>query len=112
MFTTQLLVWSFIVYGITQIIVEAKIFAPLRDWFNYNRFGFFRWFGSLLSCFLCTSVWVSFILSASLYSPTLELWSNLLSTNVLNLGVNTFLDGMLGSCIVWFMYCIESKLSK
>lgn len=105
MFTAQLIVWSFIVYGITQIIVEAKIFAPIRNWLNYSRFSFFNFFGTLLSCFLCTSVWVSFILSALLYSPTSTLWPELNNSSI-------FLDGMLGSCIVWFLYCIENKLNR
>lgn len=86
----------FTVYGITQIITEAKIFEWLRKLLSKN------WLGSLVSCFLCTSVWISFAFSYFVYS---------LSSHFTNI-LSVFLDGMFLSAIVWFLYVIESKMSK
>lgn len=116
MFVTHLLIWCLIIYGITQIIVEASIFSWLRNALLKRKNPVDSFFGKLISCFLCASVWISFILSATLYSPTEELWPHLASLDILSISVGgvvtTFLDGMLGSSIVWFLYCIESKLTR
>jgi len=114
MFITQLLIWCLIVYGITQIVVEATIFSKLRSVLSRN----ISFLGKLISCFLCSSVWISFILSVTLYSPTAQLWPHLLSLEFpatdIPMGwfVTMFLDGILGSSIVWFLYCIENKLTR
>lgn len=100
LFLLKTLYAVFTVYGITQIITEAKIFAWLRKGLTNT------WLGDLVSCFLCTSVWVSFVFSYFVYSPAEELVNtNFQFTNV-------FLDGMFLSALVWFFYVIESKLSR
>lgn len=101
----QLFVWSAIIYGVTQIVVQSTLFTPLRAYLQTSRFSFLRLLYKLITCFLCTSVWVGFIMSLLLYSPTQELWSP-------NIILGTFFDGMLASCIIWFMYNIEHYISK
>lgn len=90
----------FAVYGIAQIITEATIF----EWVRNKLSG--TWFGGLVNCFLCTSVWVSFGFSYFVYSAA----SDILSTEFQL--VSVFLDGMFLSALVWFFYVIESKLSR
>ena len=100
LFLLKTLYAVFTVYGISQIITEAKVFAWLRKGLTNT------WLGDLVSCFLCTSVWVSFTFSYFIHSLSGELFpTNFQFTNV-------FLDGMFLSALVWFFYVIESKLSR
>jgi len=100
LFLLKTLYAVFTVYGITQIITEAKIFAWLRTRLSDTLLG------DLVNCFLCTSVWVSFVFSYFVYSLASELFD-------INFEVaNVFLDGMFLSALVWFFYVIESKLSR
>ena len=105
LFLLKSFVWVFIIYGISQIITEASIFSWLRDALTDSKFKLFNVLGKLVTCFLCTSVWVAFSLGAFAYSPTAELWPHL------NNGANIFLDGMYGSTFAWFLYMAEAKLS-
>jgi hypothetical protein len=98
LFLLQTVLWSFAVYGITQIITEATIFEGLR-----NRLENVKFFGKLVSCFLCASVWISFLLSAWIFSPASLLWP------YLSLFESVFIDGMIGSTIVWFLHIYENK---
>lgn len=104
-FLLQVFVWIFIIYGITQIVVEAQIFAWLRDGLATSRIIFFRWLSYLVKCFLCSSVWVSFILGYLVFSPTAVFWP-------LTAFQNAFLDAMFGSALVWFMHIMEFKGNK
>lgn len=105
LFLLKSFVWVFIIYGISQIVTEASIFAWLRDGLTKSRFKVFNVLGKLVTCFLCTSVWVSFLMGAFTYSPTAELWTNLAPIQ------NIFLDGMYGSTFAWFLYVTEARFS-
>lgn len=85
--------WVAIVYGISQIITEATIFENVREFLieHVNPIG------HLVSCFLCTSVWVSGITSLLLYSPVTYFF-DLPQLSVLGI----FFNAMLGSTIAWF----------
>jgi hypothetical protein len=100
LFLIQTVLWALAIYGITQIITEATIFEWLR-----NRLTPYKFFGKLVTCFLCASVWISFFLSAWVFSPSAVLWSDLYMIE------STFIDGMIGSTIVWFLHVYENKLS-
>lgn len=99
----MLLLWLASIYGITQIIVDASIFEPVRNFF-LSRKGFLNWFGSLVDCFLCTSVWVSAFASLTLYSPTIHVFGE-----CEYLFMNVFFDAMIGSALVWFMRIWENS---
>ena len=60
----QLILWSFIAYGMTTIIVYGAIFEKPRNWIKIN----YSFLGELISCPLCTSTWVGFFLSLILGS--------------------------------------------
>lgn len=84
------------IYNVTQIISQMYIFKPFREWVG-------TWSGflyKLLTCFLCTSVWVSLV-------ATLVVW-NLAPEMNFSIVIST----MAYSCIVWFMYLVENNLSK
>ena len=70
-----MLIWLLAAYGMSNILVYGSIFQGMRDsinnWGNsmlpFNGVG--KFIGDLLSCMMCTSVWVGFFLSISYYSP-------------------------------------------
>lgn len=135
-FFAKLLLWVLIIYGTSQIVVDSVLFESFRNKIT-------RWkplFGELVTCMLCTSVWISLIFSVILWSPSKAMFAYDL-VNVENLtdmqirlmyGVHTFEDAltyfifrgyvfwahikatffdmMLGSCSVWFMYLQEKKI--
>jgi hypothetical protein len=105
LFILKLAIWSIAIYGITQIITEATIFKWLRDYFTQSKNKISLFFGKLITCFLCASVWISFILSGWVFSPSTELWTDL------SIVESIFIDGMIGSTIVWFLHLYESKLN-
>jgi len=47
----SLLVWAFIAYGMTSILVWGSIFENQRLWIKSKS----KFFGDLISCTLCTS---------------------------------------------------------
>ena len=85
-----LVFWSFIAYGMMTIIVYGSIFEGLRMWIrNHSVF-----FGELISCPLCTSTWIGFLMSLTLGS----LSSTYFQTFIL---INIFVDGMFTAGAVW-----------
>ena len=97
----NLLMWAFVAYGMTTILVYGSIFNGLRTgihkWGNneYTPFNFLgKFLSSLISCMLCTGTWVGFFLSLAYFSPTVEYVG-------LNKFLSVFFDGMLGAGFVW-----------
>jgi hypothetical protein len=98
---TQLLLWMIMAYGLSNILVYGSIFNGPRDYItkqsenDYNYFqDFFLFLKNMLSCMMCTPVWVGFFLGIFVYSPVHQL-----------LGVTGFIswffDGLLASGSVW-----------
>lgn len=90
------LVYSAIVYGITNIITQSTIFEPLRDFFKkYNDF-----LGSLFSCPMCMGFWVGAALSLCNISPALNFFDDAHYITYLKY----ILDGGMASGIAWVMH--------
>lgn len=85
-----LILWSFIAYGMTSIIVWGAIFDKLRERIKKHS----KFFGDLISCVLCTSTWVGVFMSLTLGS----LSSTYFQTFFL---INIFVDGMFTAGSVW-----------
>jgi len=83
-------------YNITQIITEASIFKPVRRWLLDSRLSII---GQLVSCFLCTSVWISFLLTLGCKN----------FADRLNYSV--FINTMFISAVVWFIHIFERRIS-
>lgn len=102
----MILFWLLTSYGITQILVESTLFKPIRVLLSKTMLT--SPFHTLLSCMICTGAWVSFALSISWFSPTMQV------TNypMYIYGYNTtwFADGMFGSCIIWFISRFEKLI--
>ena len=96
-----ILMWILASYGMTTILVYGSIFNGLRNWIHkwgnsdYYAFnGLGKFLSGLISCMLCTSTWVGFFLSYTLYSP----WHEIIG---LNQYISIFFDGMLSAGAVW-----------
>lgn len=89
----------FAAYGLTVIIVESDIVEPIR-----NILSPIPLLGKLVSCFMCTSVWVSAFVSFALYSITGELFL-IGSTSI-------FWDAMVMSPILWQMRLYVSSKTQ
>jgi len=86
----KLIIWAFIAYGMTTIIVYGSIFNTLREWIKKH----IKFLGELVSCPLCTSTWVGFFLSVVLGSLIGDYFD-------LPLVLSIFFDGMFTAGIVW-----------
>lgn len=92
-------------YQITQIICESVVCEPLREYFQKwalvgNKIAIFIY--KLISCFLCTSVWVSVIVSSIFINiPEYLGYSHL----------NPLTGGLALSFFVWFVRLYEGKLT-
>ena len=92
----EFLVWSFMAYGFSTILVYGSIFDTPREWIKLNS----KFFGSLISCMLCTSTWVGFILSLFFGGFVNRFFDD---NGIL---LNMFFDGMFTAGIVWAINAI------
>ena len=96
----NLLIWAVVAYGMTNILVYGSIFNDLRN--KIHRWGDSKgllsglgsFLSGLISCVLCTSTWVGFFFSLTLFSP----WHEMIG---LNQYISIFFDGMLSAGAVW-----------
>lgn len=89
-----------VLYQITQIISESKITRPLRTYLSGKQSLVARFLYELISCFLCTSVWVGFILTPLLFD-----FAKYLGYDT----VTWFWNGLFFSCITWFLHVWEQS---
>lgn len=85
-----LLLWAFMAYGMTNILIWGSIFENQRTWIKSHS----KFFGDLISCTLCTSTWVGFFMSLILGSITTKYFDTFWI-------INLFFDGMFTAGIVW-----------
>lgn len=85
-----IILWSFMAYGITSIIVWGSIFENFREWVKSKS----TFFGTLISCVLCTATWVGFGLSIVTGGISDSIWD-------VPWLVDVFLDGMFTAGSVW-----------
>jgi hypothetical protein len=93
-------------YGMTTILVYGSIFNGLREsihnWGN-NEHAPFDYLGKFISqliqCMLCTSTWVGFFLSLTMFSPVTTFIG-------LNEYFSVFFDGMFSAGSVWAINAI------
>ena len=90
----SLLVWAFIAYGMTSILVWGSIFENQRLWIKSKS----KFFGDLISCTLCTSTWVGFFMSIC--------FGGLTTVYNIHWIPAIFFDGMFTAGIVWTINAI------
>ena len=102
----KILVWSFIAYGLTSILVWGSIFDKPRQWIIRKS----RFFGELIQCVLCTSTWVGFLLSI-LFGGLSNKYFEIPQV------VSIIIDGFFTAGVVWAINSIieffeENRISK
>ncbi len=102
----DILIWFFLAYGFTNIMVWGSIFAGMRnkiaelgDNILFPFFPVFKFISGILSCMMCCSTWVGFFLGVFIYSPTHEHFG-------LTTEISWFFDGLLASGAVWAINAI------
>jgi hypothetical protein len=102
----DILIWFFLAYGFTNIMVWGSIFAGMRnkiaelgDNILFPFFPIFKFISGILSCMMCCSTWVGFFLGLFIYSPTHEHFG-------LTTDISWFFDGLLASGAVWAINAI------
>ena len=114
----QLVIFMLAAYGMTTILVYGSIFNGVRNFIhqqgntttpNILTLGF-KFISELIQCMLCTSTWVGFFLSLTMFSPLHDLVG-------LNKYYSVFFDGMFSAGSVWAINAIvewfeENRLSN
>ena len=103
----QLLIFMIVAYGMTTILVYGSIFNGLRSFIHKqgSEDGFimtrpvFSFLSELIVCPLCTSTWLGFFLSLTMFSPV----HNFIG---LNEYFSVFFDGMFSAGSVWSINAI------
>jgi hypothetical protein len=102
----DILIWFFLAYGFTNIMVWGSIFAGMRnkiaelgDNILFPFFPIFKFISGILSCMMCCSTHVGFFLGLFIYSPTHEHFG-------LTTDISWFFDGLLASGAVWAINAI------
>lgn len=109
------LVFSFICYSATQMIVYLNgpfhIFEKFRQFLQNTN----DQLGELVSCEACTSTWMGFFISALnlIIIPTIAFTPfNLILGGYGLWWLIIFLDGMFGSGISWLLFRLEDYLTN
>lgn len=89
------------IYGISNILVYGSIFNTPRNYINKRASveesyftDFFIFLRDMLSCMMCTPVWVGFFAGIFIFSPTNELFQ-------VSKFISWFFDGVLASGTTW-----------
>lgn len=90
-----LVLWSFVAYGMTTILVYGAILEKPRNWIKKKS----NFFGELLGCMMCTSTWVGFFMSPTLGGLVIKY----IDTHWV---FGIFWDGMFTCGIVWAINAI------
>ena len=85
-----LILWTFIGYGMSTILVYGSIFENQRQWIKRHS----KFFGDLIGCIMCTSTWVGFFLGLTIFSPIHTFF-------LTPFEYSWFFDGLLASGGVW-----------
>ena len=98
---TSLVLFSVVSYGMTTILVYGSIFESLRQFIHKKgeKYSAMKFFSELISCVLCTSTWIGFFLSVTMFSPTEYIYN-------VSLPQSIFFDGMFSAGSVWAINAI------
>ena len=107
----EILLFIFLVYGITNIIVFNTIpfYIGLVQWLeNISP----NYIGKLLSCMMCCSTWVGFLLSYIFISVGYEQFSPFMFYGIDNIYLAVFLDGCLVSGTTWLIHTVQEFFER
>lgn len=111
----KLLLFLFIAYGVSNIIVFGSIFKGFRSFCERVSPKFL---GMLFTCMICLPTWVGFLGSSLVWSPTLEyqvVTHDVSFFGLFNISkefIATFLDGCLTSGAVWLIHSFQESMER
>jgi hypothetical protein len=91
---TTLLVFSAAISAVAMIVTKSTLFSGLREWIEKRS----KFFGELTSCPLCTSVWVSALVTVvftPVYVPGFHLAAQLCISWLAMITVAAIFSGMV-----------------
>jgi hypothetical protein len=94
------------VWGLTHILVSAKILADLRNWLLI----FFPFAGEMLECYQCTSFWASLILY--LFFENLEIGIKIFNPLWYTIDLSPIIWAFIGSGVISFLAVALSAMIK
>jgi hypothetical protein len=95
-------------YGLTTILVQSKIFKPVRESFKESV----PFIHSLLTCMMCTGFWVGVLITILFrFSISYQLFSTN-GTNVFELLSYVIFDGAFTSGMMWLMFLVQLNLER
>lgn len=109
-----LFVFSFVCYGLTEMLVYFSGPFHIFEHFRYLMNKIHPQLGELFSCEACTSTWVAFAVSITnmLAAPTIPFTPFNMFLGETDLWwLIILLDGILGCGITWFLFKIEDYLT-
>lgn len=85
--------------GVTLVISSGKIFDPLREWLKgfENELNPMKWAGNMISCSMCSGVWVGFGWGMLKGFPW---WQSLVLGGVLSV-FSLFTDEVMSILVLW-----------
>lgn len=93
-------------YGITNILVNGKIFLPLRNFLSKkNNFLY-----SLISCMMCTGFWIGVFMF--LLFQYIGIFFIPITQNILNYIFMTIFTGGFTSGIIWLIYLLVKYIES
>ena len=103
----EIILFIFLTYGITNILIFGSVFRPIRDFFVKHSP---KILGKLSTCPMCLSTWVGFGLSylfggLGILTPFLEY-------GVLIVPLRVFLDGCFVSSTTWLIHTIQEYFER
>ena len=96
-----MLTWALLVYGVTLIVTEGKLFAPLRDFVARRS----PWAGTLLGCPMCFGWWVGAFVSVLGWSP-----SAVAGPAIWPLPLRALVDGAASSAVGWALSALVATV--
>lgn len=102
-----ILIFLFLSYGITNMLVFGNIFESLRFWFNKISPKFL---GKLIQCPMCLSMWVGMFLSAVFI--LIDAYSPMKMYGITIIPLIIFFDGCFTSGGVWLIHTLQEYLEK
>lgn len=100
----ELILFSLVVYGISNIVVYSSLFEKPRELFNRINPSFL---GKLVSCMMCFPTWVGFLVSYAFYYFGFQELTPCGSWGITLPWLVIFLDGMIASATSWLLNTIQ-----
>lgn len=102
-----LIIRTLVLYGLTTIITQSKIFEPIRE----IAYAINDWFGEFMECPMCVGFWAGFVGGFLFYDEQflLEIFPNMTTFPIL---MTMFAYGLYSSGINWMLYVTINFFEK